>query len=266
MADVRLLGEEDREELIRFVMREPEINLYFLGNLRTLGFSSEMCECWGSFSGGRLLGVLMRYMSGWVIYDAPGADLEALGRILDGHPAGATRLQDNTRSVPSFLPYVRRYEPEWVSEEILCALSPHDFAPPPHRHLATRATWDDLEDLVRFYSNAEKMTRSRAAVERPLRDGRVFVVRDGGEILSAALTNAEAAGMAMIGGVYTPPQYRNRGYARECVGALCEDLLKDGLRPVLYYDNPAAGAVYRRLGFHQIGIWRSVALRPKTRE
>jgi predicted GNAT family acetyltransferase len=262
--EIRLLTESDREDLVRFVMREPEINLYFLGNIRTLGFSSEICECWGSFFNGRLVGALMRYMSGWVIYDAPGADLESLGRILDEHPAGATRLQDNTRSVPSFLPYLRRYRPEWISEETLCVLSLDDFAPPPHRHRAVRATWDDLEDLVRFYSNAEKMTRSRAAVERPLRDGRIFLIRRGDEILSAALTNAEAAGMAMIGGVYTPPRHRNRGYARDCVGALCEDLLKDGLRPVLYYDNPAAGTVYRRLGFRKIGVWRSVALKPKS--
>ncbi len=263
MSEIRLLTENDRDEFTRFVMQEPETNLYFLGNVRTLGFSSEMCECWGSFAEGRLLGVLMRYMSGWVIYDSPGADLAALGRILDEHPAGATRLQDNTRSVPSFLPYIRRYEPKWISEETLCSLTPADFVPPPRRHRAARATWSDLEDLVRFYSDAEKMTRSRAAVERPLRDGRIFVVRVGGEIVSAALTNAEAAGMAMIGGVYTPPRHRNHGHARDCVGTLCEDLLRDGLRPVLYYDNPAAGTVYRHLGFREIGIWRSVALKPK---
>jgi len=41
---------------------------------------------------------------------------------------------------------------------------------------------------------------------------------------------------------------------------LCADLLADGKQPVLYWKRPAAGAVYRKLGFHAVGAWRSVWL------
>ncbi len=55
-------------------------------------------------------GVLMRYMDGWNIADGPGCDYAGFGRIFDEHPAGAARLQDNTRYVESFVPFLHRYQ------------------------------------------------------------------------------------------------------------------------------------------------------------
>lgn len=259
----RKLIEADREDYLALVSQEPVLNLYFLGNAAALCFDDPIWEVWGDFVGGTLVGVLMRYTAGWNVYDTPGTDLEAFARIIDNHPIIARRLQDNVQTAPSLLPLLRNYVPTRVEEQTLCRLRAEDFrddAPPwPVR----RATWRDLEVLAQFYARAEEMTRSRPGVERPLRDGRVFVVEEGGEIVSAALTNAEIPGMAMIGGVYTPPRHRGRGYARACVAALCRELLAEGKTPVLYYGNPAAGHVYRRLGFIPIGTWRSVRLARK---
>jgi predicted GNAT family acetyltransferase len=35
---------------------------------------------------------------------------------------------------------------------------------------------------------------------------------------------------------------------------------QEGIQPCLFYDNPAAGSIYRRLGFEDIGPWHLVLL------
>jgi predicted GNAT family acetyltransferase len=82
-------------------------------------------------------------------------------------------------------------------------------------------------------------------------------------MVAAALTNAETDSLAMIGGVYTPPEWRGRGLSQAVCAALCADLLAAALTPVLYWKTPSAGAVYRKLGFQTIGVWRAVRLGPR---
>ncbi len=258
---IRNLTTNDYSNIYNFCAQYPALNLYFLGNLETLGVESDICQFWGSFDDqGEINGILMRYMDGWNIADGQGCDYEGLGQIVDEHPAGAGRLQDNTRYVESFVPFLRRYHAQQASTEYLCELDRQDFNPTCKPWPVRRASMSDYDALCNFYANAGHMTRSPRGVERPLQDGRVFVVEIENQIVCSVLTNAETRALAMIGGVYTPPAHRGNGYASTAMVGLCHSLIADGIRPVLYYDNPGAGAIYRRLGFKDIGLWKSVHL------
>jgi GNAT superfamily N-acetyltransferase len=65
---------------------------------------------------------------------------------------------------------------------------------------------------------------------------------------------AAGAVVARIGPVYTPPAWRNQGFAGSATGALSRRLLDAGCRVMLYADaaNPASNAVYRRLGYRSL--------------
>ncbi|MEZ4711892.1 MAG: GNAT family N-acetyltransferase [Caldilineaceae bacterium] len=263
---IRLLTEQDRQRTVEFLAAAPEYNLYTLGNIERLGFAHELTQYWGDFAAdGSLRGVLNRYMQGWVVFGTEACDWAAFGQIVDAHPVAAQRLQDNPGGIATFLPYLRRYEPARVSIQHLMALDAADFAAaaPQPDALVRRATMTDLPRLVAFYAKAGHMTRAEAAVEQPLQSTRIWLAEVGGEILSAALTNAETADLAMIGGVYTKPEARQHGLSRAVCSALCRELLQLGRRPVLYWETPAAGAVYQRLGFHVVGEWRSVRLKAR---
>ena len=263
---IQQLTEADRARVVTFLSSAPQLNLYMLGNLEKLGFHNAICEFWGDVaeqsSEAPLRAVLNRYMTGWTVYGTAAADWSALGAILDNHPAGAARLQDNPGGIASFLPYVQRYQAEQVKIEEVMALRLADFQPmtPPAGIVIRRATLADLPRLIDFYANAEHMSRSPSGVERPLHDTRLWVAEEGDKILSAALTNAETAQLAMIGGVYTPIMRRGQGLSQAVCSALCADLMAAQKQPILYWDTPAAGAVYRKLGFHSTGQWRSVWL------
>lgn len=263
---IRLLTEADRAVTVNFLSDAPQFNLYMLGNLEKLGFANPICEFWGDVveQGGKTVvrAVLNRYMMGWTVYGVGATEWAALGAILDQHPAGANRLQDNPGGIDSFLPHLQRYQAENIEIEEVMDLRPSDFRPilAPSGVIIRRATPADLPQLIDFYANAEHMSRSPAAVERPLRDTRLWLAEEAGNILATALTNAETSHLAMIGGVYTPPTMRGRGLSQAVCSALCADLIADQKQPILYWGTPAAGAVYRKLGFRATGTWRSVWL------
>ena len=174
----------------------------------------------------------------------------------------ATRLQDNPGGIASVLGFLSRRKVAAVHDEELMTLNSADFrlCPPSPGVVIRQATLADLPELVAFYADAGDMSRSPQGVERPLRDTRVWVAVERGRITAAALTNAETTRAAMIGGVYTLPEARGRGLSSTVCSALCAHLLARGKQPALYWKNPAAGAVYGKLGFHAIGRWRSVRL------
>jgi predicted GNAT family acetyltransferase len=202
-------------------------------------------------------------MTGWSVYGEAAADWGGLGQVLDTHPAGALRLQDNPGGIASLLPYLRRYQGEQIKVEELMNLEPSAFLPvaPPTNVTVRRATLADLPALTEFYATAGEMARSPAAIARPLQDTRLWLVEQQRTVLATALTNAEIHHLAMIGGVFTESAMRGRGLSQAVCSALCAELLAEGKQPALYWVNPAAGAVYRKLGFRPIGHWRSVWLR-----
>lgn len=263
---IRLLTESDRPALLTLLQAEPRFNLYLLGNVSKLGFAQDFCQFWGDVvetpTGPQLRGVINRYMTGWVVYGQPAADWAGLAAVLDEHPVCATRLQDNPGGIASLLPYVQRYRASNVEEEELMVLAPAALClqPAPADVNIRRGTMADLPALLPFFAAAGDMARTPTAVARPLQDTRLWLAEEADTIVATALTNAEIPDHAMIGGVYTQPAARGRGISQALCSALCQELLAEGKEPILYWRNPAAGAVYRKIGFQPIGSWRAVWL------
>jgi predicted GNAT family acetyltransferase len=261
---IRKLVETDRSTAVALLAESPQMNLYPLGNMEALGFNNEVCEFLGDFADGTgaLRGVLNRYMNGWTIWGSRDADWSALAHAIDTHPIVAARLQDNPGGIDSILPFLRRYRASTVSIEELMSLAPEDFrdVTPPQGVTIRRASMADLPRLIELYRNAGHMRRTPAQIENPLRSRRIWLAEIGQVIPAAALTNAETRDLAMIGGVYTDPAYRNQGLSSAVCSALARELLEERKMPVLYWETPAAGAVYRKLGFRPVGNWRSIRL------
>jgi RimJ/RimL family protein N-acetyltransferase len=133
------------------------------------------------------------------------------------------------------------------------------------------ASHNDMERLIDFYetgfySLARLPSRSawRNRLSEQLAYRTLYIVEDErGRVVSAALSSAEAAGVAMLGGVATLSEHRGKGLSSLCVGALCAHLLHKGFHTVaLFYleDNDPAGRVYQKLGFQDEGYWLLVPL------
>jgi uncharacterized protein len=67
-----------------------------------------------------------------------------------------------------------------------------------------------------------------------------------------------ASNSGWIGPVYTPPQYRKKGYASSCVAAVSQALLDKGCKSCyLFTDqaNPTSNHIYRTIGYQAVDDW-----------
>jgi uncharacterized protein len=92
------------------------------------------------------------------------------------------------------------------------------------------------------------------AAERLVEERRLHIWVDGQPrcMLSAVRDTPNTAG---IGAVYTPPQFRNRGYASTAVATLSRQLLDSGRRSCFLYTdvaNPVSNAMYARIGYEPL--------------
>jgi predicted GNAT family acetyltransferase len=75
--------------------------------------------------------------------------------------------------------------------------------------------------------------------------------------------NAQIPDMVQVGGVYTPPPLRGRGFARRAVAL---HLAASGARKAtLFSASDMAARAYRAIGFRQIGDWTLMLLCNKER-
>jgi uncharacterized protein len=86
-------------------------------------------------------------------------------------------------------------------------------------------------------------------------EGNVFLWEvDGKPVSTAEKTRATVNGET-VGGVYTPPELRKKGYATSCVAELSRLILKSGkLFCTLYTDlaNPTSNSIYKKIGYVEI--------------
>jgi uncharacterized protein len=131
--------------------------------------------------------------------------------------------------------------------------------------LATEADLDVLTDWrMAFTAEAvpheatsreevESYTRQRFAAA-PERVG-TFLWEVDGQPMSMASYGGPTPNGLRIGRVYTPPEYRRRGYAGACTAITCEFILASGRSfAPLYTDlaNPTSNRIYQAIGFEPV--------------
>lgn len=130
------------------------------------------------------------------------------------------------------------------------------------------ATQDDIELLtdwwLAFAAEAlpgapEPRDDVRASLVRrlgtPLELRGTLLWDDGGEPVSLVGYGGATPNSMRIGPVYTPPQFRRRGYASACTAAACQYLLDSGRKfCTLFTDlsNPTSNHIYQAIGFEPV--------------
>jgi ribosomal protein S18 acetylase RimI-like enzyme len=100
--------------------------------------------------------------------------------------------------------------------------------------------------------------------KRLLEEQRCYGIIDEGRIVSVACRYLMLPEIGCIGGVYTEPLYRGRGYAREVTSAISSDIVSSGATAMLHVErgNTPAIRVYRRLGYRVAGQKLWIIARP----
>lgn len=249
----------------RLCAREPVRLLTPRLNIEYYGFEGPTVRAWGVFTAQEreMRGLMLRFGNTAVVVDGEGECAPTFATLID-REGGLAGVRGTMEVVRNIEPLLSRYETRGDESSFLMRLTHPPVCAPETLALARRARPGDLDRLSVLYSGAGTMYRSRASVASKLAETRVFVVEvpEPARIVSCALLNVEGHDAGLIGGVYTLPAARGRGYASACVAALSLDLQREGKLPCLFYENPVAGRIYEHLGFEEIGQWTVLYLSP----
>ena len=112
--------------------------------------------------------------------------------------------------------------------------------------LGREVTMELRDELVDFYT---------ARVE----EESIWVLERGDTLVAMTSFNAQTPTAVQVGGVWTPPELRGRGYARSLVAAHLAHARDHGAGTGILFtqdDNHAAIRAYLAIGFERIGDWR----------
>ncbi len=266
---IALLSEKDRDEVLALLDRDHEGNVIMIHDIMRFGLEDRGHPFQGRYFGARsakgLGGVGALYNYGSLFVYAP--DDELAPALLD-HMAA---LQPCPRYIIARSDWARAlleglsrrgFSPERVEEMDYLSLEPSALRP---RGLeaARYAEPRDVEALVRlgrafqmeYFGDAEDTdeTWGRLYGESVAESG-IAVAEWEGRAVAKAEVVASTARAALIGGVYTEPACRGRGFASACVSLLCTGITSRGAKACLNVavDNAPARRLYLSLGFTKL--------------
>jgi predicted GNAT family acetyltransferase len=267
---LRPLKSEDFEAFRALCKRNPTRLQSVRINIEALGFQSSQMRSWGAFasSESHLCGVLLRFINTLIAVDAEGECAPLFAQCCDAE-AGLSGLRGSQETIAAIQPLLRKYAYANQEASLFMQLYAAPQCTPESMRRVRCATPRDLDRLAALYANAGVMYRTRANIAAKLHAERVCIVEEpatplrSSRIVSCALMNAECADAGLIGGVFTLPEARGRGYAAACTAVLSRELQRDGKQPCLFYENPTAGRIYARLGFQTCDRWTLAYLAPR---
>jgi predicted GNAT family acetyltransferase len=224
----------------------------------------------GAFEGGSLIAVAAHFWNGVVVVQAPQALTEvvlaavsASGRAVKGLAGPAEQVRGARAALG-----LARASASLDEDEALYALALAEMKVPASlggrlacRHVEDRdvpllVAWRRAYHLeVLGAADSPALTdECRAEVEHLAADRALWLLEEDGAPVATTAFNARLPEIVQVGGVYTPPELRGRGFARAAVAAsLLEARAEGAARAVLFTSSAPAARAYEALGFVRAG-------------
>jgi predicted GNAT family acetyltransferase len=289
MPHIRILQPGDEAALEAFLLPRIESSMFLLGNMRTAGLVDGGQPYQGTyaaaFADGQITGVVAHYWNGILIPQAPqhlaalcAAAVEASGRAIRGL-IGPREQVTAAQEALGISDEALQAAAQLDDCEKLYVLPLADLVVPAElqagqvrgrrmeaRDLNLLTGWRAAYSLETLGDQDGPKLRKgvRASLERSLQEGRTWVLEAQGQPVATSSFNTAIAEAVQVGGVWTPPALRSRGYGRAAVAASLLDARAEGAKTAILFtgeDNVPAQKAYEGLGFRHVGEFRLILLR-----
>jgi RimJ/RimL family protein N-acetyltransferase len=281
--ELRLMNSADESLAEQFLANHRDTSMFLRSNIRRAGLDFRPAPFHaihvGAICDGRVSGIVAHAWNGMVLVQAPehADDLARECIKLSARPVtGLTGPLEQVKLVRAALGLMSTpaalESAEWLYGLNLSDLIVPDALsqgvilcrPPRKEETATLHDWRFNYDIETVGASATDETRRRAAhsLDVQIADGNAWVAVENDQPVSLSSFNASLPDIVQLGGIYTPPQFRGRGYAKVAVaGSLIAARERRVSRAVLFTDNPSAARSYERVGFKREGDYGLVLFR-----
>ncbi|MGG2092426.1 GNAT family N-acetyltransferase [Bacillus sp. S13(2024)] len=256
---IRKLTKQEHQQVLSFLKKEAAFNLFLIGDIEAFGYDQDFQELWGQFTiENKLQAVLLRFHDSFIAYAETSFQPEAFIDQFTNHDyiklSGKSEVVEQFENLDNLNlgKKLHSYFCECTTDkQLVTDINKEDIK------IATVADVDRIMHLrkqiaeFKMANNAGKLLLQ--AIET--NTGRTYYIEENGEIIACASTSAENSLSAMVVGVCTHSNHRGKGYASQIISKMIQDFIAEGRTLCLFYSNPAAGRIYKRLGFKDIGTW-----------
>jgi GNAT superfamily N-acetyltransferase len=273
--EIRPLGPGDEASLDAFLAIHRDSSMFLRANARQGGleyggqpYQGVYC---GLFDAGELRGVVAHYWNGMLLVQAPrrAGDLARACADVSGRPI--TGLAGPVGQVPVARAALGREDAptkvdgaDWMygldlaDLVVPAALARGDVTcrPPKPEERETLCEWRIAYDIELLGASDTPEARRYSAefLDRQIAESNAWVLLDRGQLVSLSGFNAALPDMVQLGGIYTPPSLRGRGYAKAAVaGSLLAARQRGAARAVLFTSTASAARSYEGIGFRRAG-------------
>jgi uncharacterized protein len=280
---VRLLSSADLTEVETFLASHADSSMFLRANVRRAGLNYEgrpfQATYVGAFRNSAFAAVAAHCWNGIILLQAPVHAAEIARAVVEHSRREITGLsgpREQVQAAREALGLATRPTAREGSEG-LYALDLSTFCVPPAlaravgycrpprpEEIAVLRAWRYAYDVEALGGSdtAEERRRSDAFLESQIADCNAWVALNQGKPVSLSALNAALPDIVQLGGIYTPPELRGRGYAKVSVAAALLAARERGAgRAVLFTDNPSAARCYEALGFVRVGDYAHVLFR-----
>ncbi len=267
-------------------MPRIESSMFLLGNLRAVGLTDRGQLLEGTYAAAfearKIVAVVAHYWNGNLVFQAPDhvaalgqAAVKASRRAIQGLLGPQAQIDAAQKALGLEAARTMLDETEYLYSLTLTDL----HVPEALRSGQLRGRRVERRDLdlltkwrVGFSLEAlgeepgvRLWERCRASAERSLDKGLTWILEEGGNPVSTSSFNAATAEAVQVGGVWTPPELRCRGYGRAVVAVSLLDARAEGVTTSILFTgvkNVPAQRAYVALGFQHIGDYRLLLMHP----
>lgn len=255
--------EADRQTILAYIAAEPEINLFIYGDVETVGVDKAPVQVWVHPGREGWNFLLLQYFDSYILYSqSPDYDAAAAAEFLRGRKVDG--ISGKKELLDRLSPYFPEKDCRLTYMSRCNAVDPAFAAQCPAGVTVRELGPEDLDQTLALLRGIEEFSDTYHGEEQEREQlaqcwkcgGMMMGAFKGKCLVSTAQTTAASSRSAMVVGVATRPDERGHGYASAVVAELCRRSFAQGREFLcLFYDNPAAGRIYHRVGFTEVGGW-----------
>ena len=262
---MKRLYESDRQKIFDYLLKEPYFNTYIIGDIQVFGLDSEYVKIYSLETEGKIDCILMSYCEDFVLYsDTCQFDAYKVADFVRKNEKSNNYCISGKGSAIDKL-FTQMYDKKKRTTYMAHLEELNSFSKEIDLPQTKRLTEDNSGDLLKlfltideFYDKYKNYTPEK--IKFSFKGGRTYgIYNQNDDLIASASSTAESDFCCMITNVCTHSDYRKKGYAEQVLIALINSLKNDNIKNIcLYYDNPSAGKLYKKIGFSEKGTYKTL--------